>query len=75
MRLAPTLFLLLATPAFASVPPHSGVIHTRSMPELSDIALFAMAVAGVWLVRRALRKRFARAAEPTKASAEANAKD
>ncbi len=75
MRLAPALFFLLATPAFASVPPHSGVIHTRSMPELSDIALFAMAVAGVWLVRRALRKRFAKTAEPTKANAEANAKD
>jgi hypothetical protein len=52
--------LLLATPAIASVPPHSGVIHTRSMPELSDIALFAMAAAGVWLARRALRKRFAK---------------
>jgi hypothetical protein len=50
--------LLLATPALAGVPPHSGVIQTRSMPELSDIALFAMAVAGVWLARRALRKRF-----------------
>ena len=51
-------FLLLATPALAQVPPHSGIIHTRSMPELSDIALFAMAVGGVWLARRALRKRF-----------------
>jgi hypothetical protein len=51
-------FLLVTTPALASVPPHSGVIHTRGMPELSDIALFAMAVAGVWLARRALRKRF-----------------
>ena len=47
-------FLLFAAPALASVPPHSGVIHTRSMPELSDIALFGMAVAGVWLARRAL---------------------
>jgi len=55
--------LLLATPAFASVPPHSGVIHTRSMPELSDIALFGMAVAGIWLARRALRKRFAKQGE------------
>lgn len=50
--------LLLATPALAQAPPHSGVIQTRSMPELSDIALFAMAVGGVWLARRALRKRF-----------------
>jgi hypothetical protein len=59
-------FLLLATPAFAQVPPHSGVIHTRSMPELSDIALFVMAVGGVWLARRALRKRF----KPPEANAE-----
>ena len=49
--------LLLATPALAA-PPHSGVIRTRSMPELSDIALFVMAAGGVWLARRALRKRF-----------------
>jgi hypothetical protein len=62
--------LLLATPALAMVPPHSGVIHTRSMPELSDIALFVMAVAGVWLARRALRKRFAKQAETTKAASE-----
>ena len=59
MRFALPL-LLIATPAFAAVPPHSGVVHTRGMPELSDIALFAMAVGGVWLVRRALRKRFAK---------------
>ena len=58
MRFALALpLLLLAPPAFAMVPPHSGVIHTRSMPELSDIALFVMAVGGVWLVRRALRAR------------------
>jgi hypothetical protein len=61
--------LLLATPALASVPPHSGVIHTRSMPELSDIALFAMAAAGVWLARRALRKRFAKQAGTTSETA------
>ncbi|MDB5681521.1 MAG: hypothetical protein JWO16_1326, partial [Sphingomonas bacterium] len=36
MRFALPL-LLLATPALAQAPPHSGVIHTRSMPELSDI--------------------------------------
>ena len=64
MRFAFALpLLLLATPTLASVPPHSGVIHTRSMPELSDIALFGMAVAGVWLARRALRKRFAKQAD------------
>jgi hypothetical protein len=66
MRFALPL-LLIATPALAGVPPHSGVIHTRNMPELSDIALFAMAAAGVWLARRALRKRFKRP--------EANAED
>ena len=65
-------FLLFAAPALASVPPHSGVIHTRSMPELSDIALFGMAVAGVWLARRALRRRFAKQADTT---AEAATKD
>jgi len=64
MRYASALsLLLLAPPALAMVPPHSGVIHTRSMPELSDIALFGMAVAGVWLARRALRKRFAKQAD------------
>ncbi|THD37945.1 MAG: hypothetical protein E7773_02920 [Sphingomonas sp.] len=63
MRFA-LLFLILATPALAQVPPHSGVIHTRSMPELSDIALFVMAVGGVWLARRALRKRFAKQGTP-----------
>jgi hypothetical protein len=69
MRYALALpFLLLATPTFASVPPHSGIVHTRSMPELSDIALFGMAVAGVWLARRALRKRFAKQADTTTAS-------
>ena len=63
MRYALALpLLLLATQVLASVPPHSGVIHTRSMPELSDIALFAMAAAGVWFARRALRKRFAKQA-------------
>ncbi len=66
MRYAFALSLLLiALPALASVPPHSGVIHTRSMPELSDIALFGMAAAGVWLARRALRKRFAKQAGTT----------
>jgi len=60
--------LLIATPALASVPPHSGVIHTRSMPELSDIALFGMAVTGVWLARRALRKRFAKQADTSSAA-------
>ena len=58
------LFLpLLILPTTLAATPHSGVIHTRSMPELSDIALFVMAVAGVWIVRRAMRARFARRRE------------
>lgn len=63
--------LLLASPAFAA-PPHSGIVQTRSMPELSDLALFAMAVGGVWLVRHLLRKRFAKQAGT---QPEAQAKD
>jgi hypothetical protein len=39
---------------------HSGIVHPRTGPELSDIALFGFAAVGVWLVRRALRKRFAK---------------
>lgn len=50
------LLLLLATPALAA--PHSGMPKIRTGPELSDIALFAMAALGVFIVRRALRKRF-----------------
>ena len=50
--------LLLATPALAANPPHSGVVHQRTAPELSDIALFVMAAAGVFLARRAMVRRF-----------------
>ena len=39
---------------------HSGVVHPRTGPALSDVALFAVAALGVWLVRRAMRRRFAR---------------
>jgi membrane protein implicated in regulation of membrane protease activity len=39
---------------------HSGTVHPRTAPELSDIALFAVAVVAVWLVRRAMRRRFAK---------------
>ena len=60
MRLALPL-LLIATPAFADA---AGTPHQRTSPEWSDIALFVMAVVGVWFVRRALRKRFAKPAEP-----------
>jgi hypothetical protein len=55
------LFLLLiATPALAQTA-HSGATATRSMPELSDIALFALAALSIWFVRRAMRARFRKA--------------
>jgi len=53
------LVLLIATPALAAAP-HSGVAGSRSMPELSDLALFACAAFAVWFVRRRLRARFRR---------------
>jgi len=37
---------------------HTGVPVERTGPAASDIALFVMAAIGVFLVRRALRKRF-----------------
>ncbi|WP_419807216.1 hypothetical protein [Sphingomonas sp.] len=48
------MLLLMATS------PHSGTPKVRTAPELSDLALFALAVVAVWLVRRALRRRFAK---------------
>jgi len=51
--------LLIATPALAATA-HSGVAGSRSMPELSDLALFACAAFGIWFVRRRLRTRFRR---------------
>ncbi|MBX9731666.1 MAG: hypothetical protein K2X59_10085 [Sphingomonas sp.] len=51
------LLLAFASPAFAA---HTGVVHPRTAPELSDIALFVMAAAGVWVVRRAMRARLAK---------------
>lgn len=53
------LVLLIATPALAAAP-HSGVVGTRSMPELSDLALFACAAFALWFVRHRLRARFRR---------------
>lgn len=50
-------FLLVALPALA-VAPHSGQVAARTMPELSDVALFVFAAAAVWFVRRRLRARF-----------------
>ena len=49
--------LLIAGSAFAE-PPRTGVAGTRSMPELSDIALFACAAFAIWFVRNRLRARF-----------------
>ena len=37
---------------------HSGTVHPRTSPELSDIALFVVAVVAVWQIRRAMRRRF-----------------
>lgn len=55
------LLALLAVPALANDPAaHSGVVKIRTGPEPSDIALFLMAVAGVWLARRAMIKRAAK---------------
>ena len=51
--------ILLAAPVLAA-PPHSGIPNTRTMPELSDVILFLIAVAGVAIARRALRARFRR---------------
>ena len=54
--------LLIASPALAAdEPPHTGVAGSRSMPEISDFLLFAVAVGGVWFVRRAMRARFRKA--------------
>lgn len=56
------LLLLLAAPAIAAdEPPHTGRAGTRSMPELSDLALAAVAAGGIWFVRRRLRARFRQA--------------
>jgi len=53
------LAILIATPALAATP-HSGVAGARSMPELSDLALFACAAFAIWFVRSRLRARFRR---------------
>ena len=54
MLRAATLSLLAAAPALAA---HSGEVSRRSMPELSDLALAAMAAGGIWLAQRAMRRR------------------
>ena len=55
------LLLMIATPALADEAAHTGVAGSRSMPELSDIALFAVAAGGIWFVRRQMRARFRKA--------------
>ncbi|MEH3038116.1 MAG: hypothetical protein PGN23_16740 [Sphingomonas adhaesiva] len=52
------LTLLLIGPALADTG-HDGIVRARTMPELSDVALFVLAVVAIWLARRALRRRFA----------------
>ncbi|MCW4461458.1 hypothetical protein OK349_07040 [Sphingomonas sp. BT-65] len=54
MMLRALLPLLAAAPALAA---HSGEVTHRSMPELSDLALAAMAAGGIWLAQRAMRRR------------------
>ena len=49
------LWLATAAPLAAAAAPHSGEV-TRQVA-MSDFALFAFAVAGVWLARRSMRKR------------------
>lgn len=51
------LTLLLIGPALADTG-HDGIVRPRTMPELSDLALFVLAVVAIWLTRRALRRRF-----------------
>ena len=55
---------MITLPLLAMQSGHSGIVHPRTEPELSDIALFVFAVMGVFLVRRALRKRFAKTKPP-----------
>jgi len=51
--------------ATASIP-HTGMPAPRTGPELSDIALFGVAAMAIIIVRRALRKRFARSRDTRK---------
>ncbi|MEG3084966.1 hypothetical protein U1707_15040 [Sphingomonas sp. PB2P12] len=55
---------MTALPLLAVQSGHSGIVHPRTGPELSDVALFVFAALGVWLVRRGLRKRFAKTKPP-----------
>jgi hypothetical protein len=55
-----TLTMLAAVPALAA---HTGEVTRRSMPELSDLALAALAAGGLWLAQRAMRRRKRRSPE------------
>ncbi|MCP3735502.1 hypothetical protein M9979_11535 [Sphingomonas sp. RP10(2022)] len=48
---------MIALQALSVAGGHSGVVHRRTGPEVSDLALFVVAGLGVWLVRRAMRRR------------------
>ena len=55
-RLALFVAVCLLPGTLHAAPPHTGqVIHDGF--ELSDVALFACAAAGVWLARRSMRAR------------------
>lgn len=53
MRFTP-LLLLMPLPALAA---HTGVAAERTGFAPSDVALFLVAAAGLWIARRALRAR------------------
>lgn len=56
MRKLIALPFLTIAPAMAQGG-HDGIVHPRTAPEPSDVALFVAAVVAVWLTRRALRRR------------------
>lgn len=50
------LVVFVSPDTLLAAPPHTGqVIHDGF--ELSDVALFVLAVAGVWFARRSMRRR------------------
>lgn len=54
LRALAFFLLFCAIPTFAA---HTGEVTRRTMPELSDLALAAMAACGVWLAQRTMRRR------------------
>ena len=55
MKMLLALLLVAIAGPLAAAAPHGGEV-TRQVA-LSDFALFAFSVAGVWLARRSMRKR------------------